>query len=731
MGGETKGIGLASGALGTILATCLFQGMFYVDTPSSLMLVSVWFVLAAGVCVKFVVRGLPSSAFFVRNTGRGMFRLLLGPFLLAALYAVHLLLSPLSIQATIEAWLSWTFYGVLGVAFYTVSNDEQGQKWLRACWGTVGGLLAFSALATVYGLLPLPGAIFRTDDPEIAASGARLGGLLQYPNAFGAVMAAFALERLVALARYSPADLEGTGKWRVYRAGAAVLLFGLCLLLSESRGAYAAGLVGWTAGLWLLRGPERRRYLLHSGVLVAACAVLARQLAAAQLAPAPLPGMLSLAAVMAAALLLAERACRVSAGHGPRLARAARLRRPMARLRGGAAVLAAAALLPATLLAGTGSLGRWLRPGTGYARAALYRAAAELLREAPWLGRGGDTWRQAFHRIQQGPYVGSEVHSGYLDIALDLGLIGLAVLLLWLGYIVMRMYRMRSAMLPPTIVLLLHSAVDFDMSYGLIWLLLLWLAVAAVGVGGMAEVYGELPLNAERDVLSTSGHTAHTPALPRTPRFVLACAAALLLAAGAVGFRQAESLKYYRKAVSAASISDTALQAPTVQATIWLERSLAYSPYRASARLALAALSAPADAAPQLRVGLVYDPAHPGLWLALGEALAQQGDPAAIPALQRALELDRFDRTRQTAALRSIVLLAQHLQSQGRLREAQVAVATGEAVFNRYKELVKQVAFTDRRNDRQFHMTAEAEALDDTLKRIRKASQLRLTLSYD
>ncbi|MFD1179678.1 O-antigen ligase family protein, partial [Paenibacillus puldeungensis] len=433
----------------------------------------------------------------------------------------------------------------------------------------------------------------------------------------------------------------------------------------------------------------------------------------------------------------------------------------------GAAVLAAAALLPATLLACAGSLGRWLRPGTGYARAALYRDGAALLRDAPWLGRGGDTWRHAFHRIQHGPYVGSEVHSGYLDIALDLGLIGLAVLILWLGYIVIRMYRLRSAMLPPTIVLLLHSAVDFDMSYGLVWLLLLWLAVAAAGAGGLrnieaetaniaeptesadivaptivkqaeftgiveptepadaAEVLGKLLLNTERDALSTSGHTPHTPAhsqaLTRTPRLVLACVAALLLAAGAVGFRQAESLKYYRKAVSAASISDTALPTPTVQATAWLERSLAYSPYRPSARLALAALSAPADAAPQLRVGLVYDPAHPGLWLALGDALAQLEDPAAIPALQRALELDRFDRAQQTAVLRSIVLLAQHLQSQGRLREAQVAVATGEAAFSRYEQLVMQVALTDGRNDRQFHMTVEAEALGDKLKQIRKS----------
>ncbi|MFR9710417.1 hypothetical protein ACL02P_13600 [Paenibacillus sp. MB22_1] len=179
----------------------------------------------------------------------------------------------------------------------------------------LGGLLAVTALAVVYGLLPLPGAILRTADPAVSASGARLGGLLQYPNAFGAVMAAFLLERLMRLARMERAAFTRASSWRGQRAGALALLFALGLLLSESRGALAAALAGWAAGLALLRGTRRRRYAWHSAVFAGAAAVLARGLASAQLAPARGPGALALAAGLAAALLASGRV----AGALPRL----------------------------------------------------------------------------------------------------------------------------------------------------------------------------------------------------------------------------------------------------------------------------------------------------------------------------------------------------------------------------------------------------------------------------
>lgn len=75
--------------------------------------------------------------------------------------------------------------------------------------------------------LPLPGAILRTEDRELAAAGARLGGLLQYPNTFGAVMAAAMLERLTALGRLPSAAFTRAAGWRGYWTGVLGPVFAL------------------------------------------------------------------------------------------------------------------------------------------------------------------------------------------------------------------------------------------------------------------------------------------------------------------------------------------------------------------------------------------------------------------------------------------------------------------------------------------------------------------------
>lgn len=87
-------------------------------------------------------------------------------------------------------------------------------------------------------------------------------------------------------------------------------------------------------------------------------------------------------------------------------------------------------------------------------------------------GARGETWRSSYLAAQSRPYVGSQVHSGYLDILLNLGFAGLAAILLMLLAAGWLLAKSSPRLLPPFLVIVLHSAVDFDWSYGLIWLLL-------------------------------------------------------------------------------------------------------------------------------------------------------------------------------------------------------------------------------------------------------------------
>jgi O-antigen ligase len=99
------------------------------------------------------------------------------------------------------------------------------------------------------------------------------------------------------------------------------------------------------------------------------------------------------------------------------------------------------------------------------------------------MGRGGDTWRQ----LAGSRFGINEVHSGYLDILLNHGLLGLSLLLLLFGALLTALWRAgeQRILLAPMLTMLLHAAVDFDMSYGSWWLLLF--AIASYGIDAHAN----------------------------------------------------------------------------------------------------------------------------------------------------------------------------------------------------------------------------------------------------
>ncbi|MGG1614969.1 O-antigen ligase family protein, partial [Paenibacillus phoenicis] len=384
----------------------------------------------------------------------------------------------------------------------------------------------------------------------------------------------------------------------------------------------------------------------------------------------------------------------------------AALRPPRRACACGAAALALLLAAPlAALMASAGFLGRGLRPETASARAAMYADAAELLRRSPWLGQGGDVWRHAFRRVQSLPYVGSEVHSGYLDLALDLGLLGLACALLWLGVMAIPLLRARSALLPPYLALLLHSAIDFDFSYGLVWLLLLWAAAIGIAEAGPARRL-RLPALLRPGLVLGAYRRARRLLSPRPLRMVcsgLIAAALLLLSVS--GLREAESQRLHRQALARPPEANR-------EAAELLRRSLALAPYRTAVRLALAERSAPQEAASLLRAGLRYEPERAELWLALGRALAQAEHPAAAQALRQGIELNRYDRVKQTAALRELWELAQRLRASGQLQQAEAVASAGADLYARFLRLAGSVAANPAlRNDRDFRLTEEAITL--------------------
>ncbi|ANY74384.1 O-antigen ligase family protein [Paenibacillus ihbetae] len=709
-----------------------------------------------------------------------------------AIYVQHALRGPASMEGTLKELVLWGLYGSFAAAAWEVSRTAKGRLSLRLGWHLLGAVLCGSALLHVYGVLDLPYGIYHTADPAISATGARLGGLLQYPNTFGALMAAFLLERLFALA---PALQARPGALRTAAALLPLLPYTAALLLTESRGAWLAAALACAAGLAL----ERRRIaplLIAAAAPLASAALVYRQLADAKLAPAVLPGLLWLAGLWAGGVLAGLLLCRLRHSGG--------LRR---RVLAPAALVAAAAGYAA---AGVAILHQVQDRALGgaatlSARRLIYSDAWQLAKSSLWLGQGGETWRHVYRAVQSQPYVGGEVHSGYLDMLLNTGIIGLLLVCALLLALIAGIAKACPRLLPPFLVLTLHAAIDFDWSYPLVWLLMLWLPAMGTGMAPPADwtMRQEGGVNAfgrEASIPKRSQPVGGLRPLPidapgvwmRTPpqrlskwqwispqRLGKLCWMSSPLLSDLQDPRMfwrsrmlhwissgKPTVRYYRHqrtdspkegfrryfpgtqlklscmlrrmipprlpaqwhrlplllgflcwAVLTASLGMSemklrfAASAGEAERRELLQAALSWNPANSAAAVGLSELLPPEQQMILLEGSLRYAPQHAGLsWrLAEAHALAGRADTAAF-WYRKSLELDRYSSDKQTRAVLALTSLAVKQSAAGDVSGAGRSASAAMDMLQSYRWLAEAVhASPGVRNDRRFHLTAQAQ----------------------
>jgi hypothetical protein len=684
-------------------------------------------------------------------------------------YAVHVWAGSASTQGSMHEMLRWSLLAMFALLAALLAVSPGGVRWLACGWQLAGGVLVLSGLLAVCGVLPLPYGVMRTADPEISSAGARLGGLLQYPNAYGAIVGMYALERLTAAAGVGaggagPAPPRGWAVLPLMPAQAA-------LLLSESRGALLATGCAAVAAFALRRRGARVPLLLAVAAPLACAAWLYRQLAAAQLAPAPVPGLLAVAGPWAAALLGTLLLCRLWHS-GARKCRAAAM---------AALVLAciAAALMAAASTADRFAAG----VGTGTSRLRMWRDALRLWNEAAWLGHGGDTWRTMFRAIQSSPYVGGEVHSGLLDLALDTGLLGIALLAGWMLLTLRSIRCFAPRLLPPVLVFVLHGAVDFDWSFALAWMLVTWLAAWAAALKAEADFMSPPPFTkhnsteaspvsaADRIQVSAYGGavdatvlkpvnqpysslrgSSWSPKRSTAPAFVYvdvcvrACSCIYTCIYTAFSHRiSGESKRYALLLLLACWLGGTVcMTALHTWAELeyrqareeWVSKETRYEHLRAAYRLnpartdvaiALARTLPHQAAAAVLLNGLSYAPHNFELYSELGRLafLAGNGYQAG-QYWTEAIALNRYDHQTQSAALYWMEQTAVREVRQGRIEQAGQTAAIGVQIYDRYQKLAVQVKAEHMRNDRRFLLQASAVTTGENLRRMAAGSFGRL-----
>ncbi|MCW3794262.1 O-antigen ligase family protein [Paenibacillus sp. LS1] len=497
------------------------------------------------------------------------------------------------------------------------------------------------------------------------------------------------------------------------------------LLLSESRGAWLATGCAAVAAFALQRRGARLPLLLATAAPLACAAWLYRQLAAAQLAPAPVPGLLALAGAWAAALLGTLLLCRLWHSVAAKASRAAALTAIV--LTVPAAALMAVASTADRLAAGV---------GTGVSRLQMWRDALQLWTEAAWLGHGGDTWRNMFRAIQSSPYVGGEVHNGLLDLALDTGVIGILVVAGWFIFTLRSIFHFAPQLMPSVLIFGLHGAMDFDWSFTLFWMFFIWLGAWAGALKTEAE--GVKRSGRIAQYTSSRSKARFFPYLPAqsrplsfpmrsffhifqrvTVRVIKVSTVMIILfwLGGTVWLtsRYVVAEVQYRQAMSEPDGTSTQ--------KVHLMAAFQSNPNRPDILISLARTLPGREAESILLNSLSHSLLHPQIYIELGRLAAQFGEgQQAGEYFEQAIGLNRYDSVGQSVALYWMEQAARREWEAGFTDRAQQTAAAGVQMYERYQLLAKEVEAGNVRNDRRFVLEEHAQDYGENLRRFASAS---------
>lgn len=328
--------------------------------------------------------------------------------------------------------------------------------------------------------------------------GTRLTGFFQYANTFAAVMAAFWLYSLIVLTRKQLSVSQS-----IYFA-LPLVAYGASILLSDSRGAFVVIPFAWFIGLCLLSVKKQVTYLLYTCFSLLG-SFIAYQSVTGQMKEKQItsPGLTALVVSSVAVILIVALIQRIR--QGPLVQRFDRLnqKRSLRFVLPVVSIVFSVLLfldltnkglvykqLPDQLQARLDSVN--FETSSVLGRQAFYIDGLAMSKDAPLFGFGGNGWRVLFTHYQHQPYWSNQTHNGYLETLLNIGWVGLIVFVLVLAFLIFQIFKrireergndvqlMTIATIPALAMIFIHSFIDFNFSYGTIWLIIIWLMAMGV-----------------------------------------------------------------------------------------------------------------------------------------------------------------------------------------------------------------------------------------------------------
>lgn len=368
-----------------------------------------------------------------------------------------------SVQGTFDEYLVWCALFAFGTLLLQVKERAvQFPVLLLAInWTTVVGtyLVLLDVFSVPHFVLSL--------SKELSGLGERLSGFLQYPNAFASLLASMILFHLVYAVK------ESKKGWTTSHLLLPLFSWPL-FLLTESRGAWLVFIVVWLLSFYVISKEKHARYLVSStstflcGTIVYTLIVLDESVTITWL---PLVAVIGFAVI----LWWIEKKNMMK-----RLPSFRNIHLVPFSLTVGLILLisdlywkgAFYRLLPHSLQQ------RLLFNFDTFSERVLYwKDALAHWDEFSFTGLGGKAWRIFMYRIQSSPYLTSEVHNSYLDVWIEMGLLGLLFILFLLIRTGWQLFKERSFALPAFVFLLLHGFFEFTFSYPILLFYLLILGL--------------------------------------------------------------------------------------------------------------------------------------------------------------------------------------------------------------------------------------------------------------
>ncbi|MDP4106129.1 MAG: O-antigen ligase family protein [Bacillota bacterium] len=390
------------------------------------------------------------------------------------------------------AWnsiLRWVLYSSFFILLIWTTTVPKIKQLLPLFFQLLGGVLSISMIFMYYGWFSYTSALV----------GGRFSGVFQYPNTFGMIMAVFYFFSLVNLLE------EKINIKRVIGNSSLALIYFTCFLQSESRGMLMFFPVVWLVGLLLLPLKKQLTYILYSLFTIVFSLIAYQSIVKEASIHALYPGLMMLIIMLVLSNVIHYFISRKLAGTSIPLLNKVTLKKgsqffiPL-----GIVLIVGLGLLdlvnhgfvyhqlPSALQDRIGSIS--LSVPQAKERLSFYKDAMTMSKSSPILGFGGGGWASTYREFQSAPYISSKVHDGYLEWMIENGWLGLLIFLsvfIYFFYLLVRSYlkedhdNMKLAVILSLLSVFLHSSLDFNFSFGTVWIVVFWLF--AIGFPNLSE----------------------------------------------------------------------------------------------------------------------------------------------------------------------------------------------------------------------------------------------------